>query len=462
MKTIQHRNDQLSVVFFLFGVALLSLLALTYLNAQTMSYDFGTASGIHSSGESTSFLPAPAVGTARVRIGTQGGVAALENPGNPSLGTAGEFRLDAATGSSLNKFSMIDVAGSSAATLRFDCVLSGGAGEWYLFIGEGASYSGNTGFSTAQVFTGIRLIVDSLGGVTLAARNTVGWTTINHPITLNSVLRFDFYCNNRASGEVYDFNGSTSVAARSMDLWINGVIAANDLVKSGLPDSLQMDSFMFYGASSPANASSLRIDDVTWSTGIAAHPLPVELTLFTAERGDGLVELRWETATELNSFGFIIQRREDCDTCSWRDLDLIPGGGTSTAPRQYSWSDEHTSKELTYWYRLRQIDRDGSEETCPAVRVQANEAPSGRNMDPPWPNPARDLTTFTFHVYTPERVRIVLYSSSGSRLYELPLPSLLPAGGHILPFRCADLPRGLYYCVYESNGISEVSALLLI
>jgi hypothetical protein len=465
MNGIDHGEIR-SVGFFLILMSLLMMAALGCLNAQTMVYDFGVASATHNTGESTSFLPSPPTGTARVRIGTQGGAASLANPGLAALGSGSEFRLSAATGSSLNKFSLYDIPEGSAITLRFDCVFSGGQGDWYLFIGRGATYSGNTAFSSAQVFTGLRFVVDSSGAISCALRSGNGWTPLSVSIQRDSILRLDFYCNNRAINEAYDYNGARSVAARSVDIWLNGTRIADDMAKSALPDTSLLSALMFYGASSPANASLLHLDDILWSPTIAPHPLPVELLSFTAHRRDGHVELSWRTATELNNYGFAIQRRSvgapDREGTTWQDIGFVAGAGDAASPRSYRWLDTEAACDSVLLYRLRQIDRDGSEQLTPVVRVEAVSASQGQRIQAPYPNPAYTETTFTFHLSSPGRVRLLLFSSSGSRVVHVPTPCLLPAGRHVVPYRCADLPRGLYFCVYVINGIASTLPLLLL
>lgn len=49
--------------------------------------------------------------------------------------------------------------------------------------------------------------------------------------------------------------------------------------------------------------------------------VPVELTLFNGIFEDGIVNLQWITATELNNFGFEIERRDDFS--SFEKLDLL-------------------------------------------------------------------------------------------------------------------------------------------
>jgi hypothetical protein len=77
--------------------------------------------------------------------------------------------------------------------------------------------------------------------------------------------------------------------------------------------------------------------------------LPVELTSFTALAGKNSVELAWNTATEVNNFGFDIERKTansqqlTADNQSlinnWTKVGFVNGHGTTNAPQSYSFTD---------------------------------------------------------------------------------------------------------------------------
>ncbi|MCZ7555877.1 MAG: hypothetical protein M5R41_05690 [Bacteroidia bacterium] len=442
--------------------ALHILLVQVPLRSQSIVCDFGVSEGLHSSGESSTFLPAPVIGTARVRIGTQGGSARLLNPGNPVVGGASELAIEGPTGSSLNKFSMYDLTAGASVTMRFDCGVSGGRGEWYLFIGSGTTYAGNTGFSGAQTFTGLRWIIDSLGGVTLSVRSGSAWTILNVPISRDSLMRFDVYCNNNATSGQYSYHGGESVTAHCVDIWLNGTLIANDIVKAGLSDTTLLNAFMIYGSSSPNNGSTFSIDEITWLPSIAQQPLPVELSEFTAVRRGTDVDVRWTTETEMNCYGFAVERRATADGKGWTERGFLQGAGNSNTARQYSYRDVAVSTDTSWEYRLRQIDRDGTVEYSKVLLIAA-EATEGHHLfEPPYPNPALDHTYFRLTLIAPARVRLRLYSSSGLHVYDVPIPCLLPAGRHSIAYRCTDLPRGLYYCLCDIGGVTNLQPILLL
>lgn len=85
--------------------------------------------------------------------------------------------------------------------------------------------------------------------------------------------------------------------------------------------------------------------------------LPIELIYFEAQLTYSGVLLRWGTATEVNNFGFEIQRADS--TLQFYGIDFVPGSGTSNSPKHYFYIDSTLTEAGIYFYRLKQIDIDG-------------------------------------------------------------------------------------------------------
>jgi hypothetical protein len=89
-------------------------------------------------------------------------------------------------------------------------------------------------------------------------------------------------------------------------------------------------------------------------------PVPVELMAFTAElvdqSGQQDVLLEWTTATEINNYGWHIERY---DQAGWERIGWQDGNGNSNSPKTYSYLDQ-TAQGLGVQYRLLQIDNDGT------------------------------------------------------------------------------------------------------
>ena len=180
------------------------------------------------------------------------------------------------------------------------------------------------------------------------------------------------------------------------------------------------------------------------------QPLPVELVSFRAGVRDGQVVLSWKTATELNNYGFEIQRRTAA-SAHWDVAGFVEGSGTSAVEQQYSFSDPATLGTVTM-YRLRQIDRDGSSEYSDEVMVAPATAAAGAVGVAP--NPFSTSGYVTFDLKVPQTARVSVYDLAGRCVREVTGAEHLSAGSHVLPFSMQGLPAGQYVvAVYTPAGV---------
>jgi hypothetical protein len=130
-------------------------------------------------------------------------------------------------------------------------------------------------------------------------------------------------------------------------------------------------------------------------------PLPVQLTSFSVIAIKNGVELNWQTTTEVNSYGFEIERRTISDhqviqssIDTWQKIGFVFGSGTSNAPKEYSYTDTISSAG-GYVYRLKQIDQDGSFKYSHSVEV-TTLMPKQYALSQNYPNPFNPETTINY------------------------------------------------------------------
>ncbi|MDP2363339.1 MAG: hypothetical protein Q8M94_06170, partial [Ignavibacteria bacterium] len=95
---------------------------------------------------------------------------------------------------------------------------------------------------------------------------------------------------------------------------------------------------------------------------IITNPLPVELTSFTAKLIGKSILLNWQTSTEINNYGFEIQRLKESKIekfNDWETIGFVNGNGNSSSPKDYSFIDKNPAVSGNINYRLMQIDNDG-------------------------------------------------------------------------------------------------------
>ena len=137
-------------------------------------------------------------------------------------------------------------------------------------------------------------------------------------------------------------------------------------------------------ASSVVNASNTYT--ALFYNAAIPSPLPVELVTFTGKSHADAVELNWVTASEKNSAYFIVERATGAQN-QYKRLSEVAGAGNSTRATNYRFVDAQPVG-LGY-YRLRQVDLDGTSTYSPAVAVRSTPA----LVLLAYPNPSTGLLT---------------------------------------------------------------------
>ena len=256
----------------------------------------------------------------------------------------------------------------------------------------------------------------------------------------------------------YTFNGKNFYAGGSYILyWEPGYTPAAWKIADGgghgcylntaLPPATgwQVDSTYGPGGSLPVPTLSGDVD------------LPVELTSFSASINHALVNLQWTTATEINNFGFDIERKV---ITSWTKIGSVAGNGTSNVPHNYFYSD-NVGDAGAYSYRLKQIDRNGAFTYSQEVNVQVAMVPKVFGLEQNYPNPFNPTTTMQFTVPSNRRTTLIIYNTLGQKVATL-FDAVASAGDyHQATFDGSRFASGIYFARLEFGGQTLVRKLLM-
>lgn len=103
--------------------------------------------------------------------------------------------------------------------------------------------------------------------------------------------------------------------------------------------------------------------------GTSCNPLPVELIEFRGMKmNQNNIQLNWVTASEINNWGFEIERSNSKDR-NWEMIGWKKGQGDSHKTNYYSFEDS-TPLEGTNYYRLKQMNIDGNYEYTKTISVK--------------------------------------------------------------------------------------------
>jgi hypothetical protein len=429
------------------------------------SIDFGTlADGTTATSSNTGF--------GGVRIGTGGGGFLIKNPGY-SIGSDAELLGIAPANTSVNSVGVTSTEYGPATnvfTIKFDVYLSGGSsGTWYFFAGNGTSFgtAQTTAFTGSDIFTGIQFVFGVSNAITANNRNGAAWTQISGtPFAQNVGYTMAVVGNNSTNTVTY---GNNSVAANSYDLFVNGNLVGDDLAKAQLTAAASINAFRFYGQSSTSNVATIAIDNIVWYNSVdAGIALPVELSSFAAFSIGKNVRLEWTTVTEVNNYGFEVERtpvasplKEGGIKGGWQKLGFVDGHGTTNLPQTYSYSDNIFAAG-TFSYRLKQIDRDGSFRYSNEVAVTSALTANDYHLAQNFPNPFNPSTTIRFAVKSPQRVSLNVYNMLGQEVRTLYNQEAEAGMVYAIPFNASGLSSGVYYYRLTTAERTELKKMLLV
>jgi hypothetical protein len=198
------------------------------------------------------------------------------------------------------------------------------------------------------------------------------------------------------------------------------------------------------------------------------NPLPIVLASFTAReiRGQG-VRLDWRTLSEINNYGFFVQRRLQ-NTTAWTDVNMqiIPGHGTTNEPHDYTYTDR-TVTPGSWQYRLRQLDFDGTEHfsepiTVTTVTSVKEVAPIEFALKQNYPNPFNPETSIKFSVEQTGRATLEIFNLLGQKVATL-FDDVVEAGFYeTVRFNATNLASGIYFYRLQSGQKSDLKKLMLI
>ena len=189
---------------------------------------------------------------------------------------------------------------------------------------------------------------------------------------------------------------------------------------------------------------------------------PVELTSFKGELLNGIVSLKWQTATETNNRGFDIERNNGA---GWVMLAFIPGKGTNTKISNYSYSD-NPGKTGKYQYRLKLIDFNGNEMLSSEIEINLNNSLAVYDMAQNYPNPFNPTSMIRYEIPFDSKVIIKIFNVIGNEVSML-VNENISAGNYEVQFNAKNLPSGVYFYSIKAvstdgkNNFSNVKKMVL-
>ena len=202
--------------------------------------------------------------------------------------------------------------------------------------------------------------------------------------------------------------------------------------------------------------------------------LPVDLTFFRANPTmDGNIVLEWETASEIDNLGFILERRMNVEY--WSEIanyithPELHGQGSVSYTTKYHFIDETTLGGNHYDYRLADVDIFGSktyhELEILGIDPLANIL-DGFHINSIYPNPFNLELTIQFSMSEDRFLNIQVYDIQG-RLVDTLAKEVFPMGIHSIKWNGSmtnnkTVSNGIYFMQFQTKkNIAQQKVILL-
>lgn len=197
------------------------------------------------------------------------------------------------------------------------------------------------------------------------------------------------------------------------------------------------------------------------------HAVPIQLASFTASYlGNARVRLNWTTISEINNYGFEVERSSGTpNNFELLPGSFIPGNGTTNERRDYTWTDNNAPAGRLY-YRLKQIDLDGTINYTEPISVDVptgvgdDQTPSTFALKQNYPNPFNPATTIEFSIPNAGFVSLRVFDVLGKEIATI-VNEELAAGNFQRTFSAENLSSGVYYYKLTTGNFSSVKKLIV-
>ena len=176
------------------------------------------------------------------------------------------------------------------------------------------------------------------------------------------------------------------------------------------------------------------------------QPIGGRAVSFSAARFGRDIHLEWNTASELNNFGFEIFK--SFDGKNFEKVGFVHGHGTTSSPNNYSFVEKGAGSQ-TFYYQLNQIDFDGTQTKSEIIEIDI-AVPTDFSVQNNYPNPFNAFTVIQFTVPSKKVVQVTVTNISGEVVNML-LNEPVEAGTHHVRWNGknnfgSEVASGAYVC----------------
>jgi hypothetical protein len=197
--------------------------------------------------------------------------------------------------------------------------------------------------------------------------------------------------------------------------------------------------------------------------------VPIQLASFTGRAlGGSRVLLEWRTISEINNFGFEVERSaQQSGAFETIPNSFVPGNGTTIEPRSYQFTHTNASASLPF-YRLKQIDLDGTVHYFDPIRVSLPTSvgergtPTSFSLEQNYPNPFNPKTIIKYQlpIANSQLVSLKVFDVLGQEVATF-VNEVKAAGEYSVTWDASDVPSGVYLYKLVAGNFVAVKKLVV-
>lgn len=296
------------------------------------------------------------------------------------------------------------------------------------YIGDGLNFDNSTAVPTSPSMT-LRFGVSLPSTLVVQGANISATAFSTVTIFINNDVRSMTYNDGTRSG---------SVPSKNYDLFVGNTLVNNDQALNNSAGNLTKFKFM---TRDTLGTPTLDFDNMLIKNDFVT--LPVELTYFKAQNSENQnVALTWETASEINSEYFLVEKSKDA--IHYQELTKVLAAGKSQSRKTYQVVDENPWFGTSY-YRLQQIDKDGQVQVFrpQSLVISDEKIPFGI-----FPNPVLS-DEFNLKTENVDEVEVKMLSLEGK---EIPINKVKQTQTILKLFPTESITSGVYFLEVSTIG----------
>lgn len=237
------------------------------------------------------------------------------------------------------------------------------------------------------------------------------------------------------------------------DAWQMAQVYCADIITDGASANLSSVMFqpnttyyLMVDAFAGRNCELDLILDILIPDGGDCISVPVELSTFYAKDENCTVSLHWKTETEQNSSHFEVLK--SADGLDFERIGSVQAAGNSVESIEYSFVDK--TPEVLNYYRLRQVDLDGSEEYSETIIIKPVSCGGDKfDIERVYPNPTSDWLNVDLNLPTATQAKLTISDMSGKVV--LQQMYTLSDGAQRVQVPVYDLSKGFYTLIVSTS-----------